>query len=143
MKRFLTVLFLLSFVLLLCGCSQGTKDPGPDEFYVNLVNNSADKISCFEMEYGTGETAHGGSGVCYADNSPIKPKDSMRRDFLTFDFPDTAELTDFWLELNVIDTEGISHAVKPVVRFGPSFGEEYTISVSGSTASGYKAVLTK
>lgn len=135
------IVVLLFALLLLCACNNvGTQiEPNESTFLVNFHHDCSDDIYGIHFEYYLDGTPIGGGVVGNANGSKLSTKDVLVKDFISDDFPENAELSQFELELFVVDKNGDEYQCNSVLNFSVEYGKTYDISIAGSYKEGFSA----
>ena len=141
MKRLMP---LLMVVLLLCGCSGGVKiEANETTFLIGLRNNCDCEIYKVHHEYYIGDKPIGGGYACNADGSAIRSGDVLVKDFISADFPEGADLSEFHIEVFVVDGAGKEYPCGEVLSLDAAYGNVYEIIITGNYESGFCAAWSE
>ena len=151
MKKAVAAVCAAILALSLPGCG-GPYTSAEDEIALQIQLDLDEEIGLLVIDYAAGESS-GSGGVSNADKSPLKRDEllfyTLERRF--FDDPsavDSLRLT-FTVITEYVDPnyENVYPAeyTKPAgeITLNARFGETYSITIAGSRADGYEAVLTE
>lgn len=110
----------------------------PKAFYIQITNNSDSEIYALHTEYYLNGAPIGGGLTGYADGSNIRKGDIMTREYEERDFPKRADLFGFQIEYYVIDKDGNEFPAGKTLNFPVSYGETYTLVLTGNYESGFE-----
>lgn len=125
------ILLAVVLLLMLAGCS-GRTIPEEEQFLLYIGNETGMDIGAIQVEYGLGGEILGSVVGCYADNTPIKPGDSMDFQFLPEDFPKNSDLSRLSLRIQAIDANGNASTAKIPVTISAAYGHSYEICLTGN-----------
>lgn len=139
-KKIVTTVSLLMLISLSgCGSEEREVVYGEDEFGIKFVNDTAGEFLAINYQYGIAGDPCGGGGVCHADNSMIKAGEELWKEFVSEDFSEDADLSEFWVQFTLLDNDQKEHVVENMVDINVVYGNTYCISLSGSAEDGYSA----
>ena len=130
----------LMLVLLLCGCSSGTKiEANESTFLIGLRNNCDCETYKVRYEYYIGDRSIGGGYACNADGSALSFDDVLIKDFIRADFPEGDNLAEFRIEVFVVDGAGVAYPCGEPLSLNAAFGNVYEIIITGNYGNGFCA----
>lgn len=138
MKSKLVGILLVAVLLMsLCGCSTGDASiqANADTFLVRFQVDCEDEVFGIHFEYYLDGDPAGGGLTGNANGSALKTGEALTKDFIPADFPEGADLSQFQLEIFVVDEQGQEYPCAEVLSFAATYGHVYDITISG----GYKA----
>ena len=137
MKRILSIVLC---ILLLTGCAGGVKiEANETTFLIGIRNNCDCEIYKVHHEYYIGEAPAGGGYICNADGSAISFDDVLVKDFISADFPEGADLSEFHIEVFVVDGAGKEYPCGEALSLNAAYGNTYEIIITGNENSGFCA----
>lgn len=128
-----TAVILTLLICFMAGCGTRTVPPG-ERFVVSVINETGADVYAIRLAYALGSKTLGSVEGCHADNSPIKPGDSMSFEFLREDFPENADLSQLSLQLQAFDPHHNASTPKIPITVAAVYGGSYEIRLSGSHA---------
>lgn len=139
-KAIVALLILLS-LLGLCACNDvGTPiEANESTFLVNFHVDCNEDVYGIHFEYYLDGTPAGGGLVGNADCSQIAKDDVLVKDFISKDFPENAELSQFQLEIFIVDKNGDEYPCDSILNIAVAYGKTYDISITGSCEDGFSA----
>ena len=141
MKRILAIVLA---VLLLSGCSGGVKiEANESTFLIGLRNECDCEIYKVHHEYYIGEKPIGGGYACNADGSAIRSGDVLVKDFISADFPEGADLSEFYIEVFVVDGAGKEYPCGEALCLDAAYGNEYEITITGNYEGGFSSAWSE
>lgn len=138
MKKFLTVLLAAVMIFSFCGCNA---KPDNKTFYLNITNNTDEKISGLQLDYLIGGKPLGSGKLVNSKEKYIAKGETITQSFNAKDFPDGADISAFNYYCDVILGDNKESACKDAVKVAAVYGKEYSYSLTGSEKSGF--TLTK
>ena len=131
-------------ILLLAGCSHDVKiEADETTFLIGLRNQCDCEIYKIHHEYYIGDKPVGGGYACNADGSSIRSGDVMLKVFIPEDFPEGANLTEFRIEVFVVDGAGKEYPCGEPLSLKAAYGNEYEIIITGNYESGFYAAWSE
>ena len=125
------VLIFMLLIISLSGCGSRSIPDG-NTFTVYIRNDTGADIYAVQLDYALGEATLGTVVGGYADNSPIKPGDSLDFQFLPQDFPAGADLSQLSLKIQPLDQSGNASAPEIFASVSAAYGRIYEIPLTGS-----------
>lgn len=106
---------------------------------IEIVNNADDEITGIELSYFVDGKDCGLQGGANADGSSLKKGAKLTFSFLPNDFGDKhwSEGAEVKMKAAVLDESGNTHELKEPFLVAPSFGVNYTYTLSGNAKDGY------
>lgn len=135
----ITALLILLSLLGLCACSNaGTQiKANKSTFIVNYHVDCNEDVYGIHFEYYLDGTPVGGGVVGNADGAQIAKDDVLVKDFISDDFPESAELTQFQLELFIVDNNGKEYPCDSILNITAEYGKTYDVAITGSCKAGF------
>lgn len=136
--RSIAAFFILPLLLALCACNGGGTaiEANESTFLVNFHVDCNEDVYAIHFEYYLDGTPVGGGKTGNADGSRITAGDVFTKDFIPKDFPEGADLSQFQLEIFVIDKNGDEYPSDSILSFETEYGKVYDISIAGSCKNG-------
>ena len=141
MKRIFTIVLCILF---LSGCSGGVKiEADESTFLIGLRNNCDCEIYKVHHEYYIGDKPIGGGYACNADGSAIRSGDVLVKDFISADFPEGADLSEFHIEVFMVDGAGKEYPCGEPLSLNAAYGNEYEIIITGNYEGGFSSAWSE
>lgn len=138
------VFAFVMLAFLFSGCSSGAKiEANESTFLIGLRNHCDCEIYKVHHEYYIGDKPIGGGYACNADGSAIRSGDVLVKDFISADFPEGADLSEFHIEVFVVDGAGKEYPCGEVLSLDAAYGNVYEIIITGNYESGFCASLSE
>lgn len=129
----------LLVLLLLCGCA-ARKEPG-EAFSIKFKLEIQNAVERLHLEYGADGDAWGSCCLSNADGSALPAGEILYNEFLPADFPEGADLTQFWLKIALSEGEKEKIPVEICLKLPVEYGRIYEVTLTGSAEEGYHAAL--
>lgn len=142
MKHRISVIFLTMLLLFaLCACNNvGTPiEANESAFLVNFHVDCNEDVYGIHFEYYLDGVPAGGGLTGNANGSKITTGDVFVKDFIPDDFPENADLSQFQLEILVVDKNGEEYPCSSVLNMAVAYGNTYNLSITGSYKDGFSA----
>lgn len=142
MKNRLVGLLLTAVLLLnLCACAGENAVIQADEntFLVRFCLDGDAEIFGLHFEYYLDGKPAGGGLVGNIDGSALTDGEVLTKDFIPADFPEDGDLSQFQLEIFIVDGQGQEHPCKEILSFAVAYGNVYDISIAGGYDTGFKS----
>lgn len=140
-SKFVGILLAAVLLMSLCGCSAGDAsiEANADTFLVRFQVDCEDEVFGIHFEYYLDGDPAGGGLTGNANGSALKTGEVLTKDFIPADFPEEADLSQFQLEIFLVDEQGQEHPCTEALRFGAAYGHAYDIIITGSYKAGFSA----
>lgn len=141
--RIFGILIAVLLTLNLCACSNDVHEIQADEntFLVSFHVNCAAKLSALHFEYSLDGKPVGGGMVGNANGSAMAAEDVFVKDFIPEDFPANADLSQFQLEIYVIDSDENEYPCGEILNIAAEYGTIYDLSIIGNCEDGFSVIL--
>lgn len=152
MKKRIIAAICAGILLVLSGCAQSGGSTAGNEIALRIQLDVQENIGLLLVGYEAG-TSSGSGGTSHADKSLIKHDELLFYTLGEQDFENPEDVENLSLNFTVIteyvdpNYENVYPAeyTKPAgeITLNARFGETYSITITGSRAGGYEAVLTE
>lgn len=132
-------ILLLLFGLWACKDSDTPIEANESTFLVNFHVDCNEDVYAIHFEYYLDGTPAGGGLVGNADGSRIPAGDVFTKDFIPKDFPEDADLSQFQLEICIVDKSGDEYPCDSILSFAVAYEKTYDIWITGSCEDGFLA----
>lgn len=140
-RKIIAAIFILLSLLGLCACNNdGTQiEANENTFLIDFHIDCDEDVYGIHFEYYLDGVPVGGGLTGNANGSKITARDVLAKDFIPDDFPESADLSRFQLEILVVDKNGEEYPCDSILNIVVAYGSTYDLSITGSYEDGFSA----